>query len=296
MAELRIEPILPRFGAEISGVDITQPLDEATQAAIRAAQNQWGVTVWRNTGLTDETHVAFSRIFGEVMLAPRIGTMPPKYACPELFDASNIDREGNILDDERTRILNRGNRLWHTDSSFMPSGQRAAQSLLLCHEAPPEGGPTWFADTRGAYEDLPEAMKARLAGLEAEHNYFWSRRRAGYPVTEEQIAAMPRPRHALVHRHLGSGRLALYIGSHAKDIAGLPSEEGRPLLDELLAHATQPAYVFSVEYRPGDLVIWDNLCSMHRGGDFDDTRHRRDMRRTTIYERDHVAAPEMAAA
>ncbi len=284
---LTVEPILPRFGAEVSGVDITRPLDEQTRRAIIETQNRYGVTVWRHTGLDDETHIAFSRNFGYIELAPRIEGRPYRHAHREIFDASNLDAEGRIIQDELVRLHKRGDRLWHTDSSFMDI--RSAQSLLLCHEAPPSGGETWFADTRTAYEDLPQAMKDRIEGLEALHSLWWSRSRAGFPLTEEEIDARPHARHPLTHIHQGSGRKALYIAAHARDIVGMPREEGRALLRELIEFATQPKYVFNVTYEPGDMVIWDNLCSMHRGGDFDDLTHRRDMRRTTVRE---GAAPQ----
>jgi alpha-ketoglutarate-dependent 2,4-dichlorophenoxyacetate dioxygenase len=286
---IQVKPVLPQFGAEISGVDITRPLDEATQREILAAQSLWGVTVWRDTHLDDESHVAFSRIYGHLELAPRPAGRKMRHERPELFDASNLDAEGNIIDNELIRVTKKGDRLWHTDSSFM--NVRSAYSLLLCHEAPPEGGPTWFADTRTAYDDLPQARKDQLEGLTARHSYYWSRMKAGYPYTEEDIDEKPFARHPLVHVHAPSGRKALYIGAHARDIEGMPREEGRALLKELIEHATQPKYVFQVFYKPGDMVIWDNLCSMHRGGDFDDRAHRRDMRRTTVRE---GAAPETA--
>jgi alpha-ketoglutarate-dependent 2,4-dichlorophenoxyacetate dioxygenase len=180
------------------------------------------------------------------------------------------------------RQFSKGNRLWHTDSSYMT--MRSAYSLLLCHEAPPLGGETWFADTRTAYEDLSPSMKDRIANLEAIHSIWWSRRLGGLPLTEEEIDARPHARHPLVHVHKGSGRKALYIGAHARDIVGLQREEGRALIRELIEFATQPKYVFSVRYKVGDMVIWDDLCTMHRGGDFDEVNHRRDMRRTTIRE------------
>lgn len=276
---IKVEPILPGFGAEISGVDITRPLDEATREQVRSAQSEWGVTVWRGTGLTDETHVAFSRIFGDLIKAPR----PPassRMSLPELFDASNLDREGEIVTDDRIRMYKRGDRLWHSDSSFIP--QRSSQSLLLCHEAPPEGGETCFADARAAYDDLPQAMKDRLEHLEAEHSHAWSRRRAGMPRTEAEIDAMPGVRHALVSIHPGSGRKSIYVGSHARDVMGLPRDEGRALIDELIAWCSRPQYTFCIKYEPGDLTIWDNLCSLHRGSDFADLEFRRDMRRTTV--------------
>ena len=281
---LTVTPLSLRFGAEISGLDITRPLDEATRAAIRAAQDTWGVTVWRDTGLDDAGHVAFSRLFGHVELAPVHKGKPPRFALPELFDASNIDAEGRIIDNELRRLINAGNRLWHIDSSYMEV--RSAQALLLCHEAPPPhvSAPTLFADARSAWDDLPQAMKDRIEGLSARHCYFYSRMKAGYPTTEEELDRMPHSVHPLVHVHRGSGRKTIYAGAHARDIVGMGRDEGRALLDELNAHITQEKYVISVDYRPGDMSIWDNLCVMHRAGDFDDTAWRRDMRRTTIRE------------
>jgi alpha-ketoglutarate-dependent 2,4-dichlorophenoxyacetate dioxygenase len=285
---LSVKPILERFGAEVSGVDISRPLDEATAKEIVDIQNSWGVTVWRDTGLDDAGHVAFTRIFGDIILAPPLKD-GPRFSHPELFDASNLDRAGNIVDDEMRRITNRGNRLWHIDSSFMDV--RAAQSLLLCHEAAPHGGPTHFADARSAYDDLPQSMKDRIEGLEARHCYFWSRQKAGYPYTEEEIDAFQHAVHPLVHVHRASGRKALYIGAHARDIVGMERDEGRALLDELNDWATRPQYTFAVEYQAGDMTIWDNLCCLHRAGDFDETTYRRDMRRTTIRDPQSPGAP-----
>ena len=284
---LTIKPILPHFGAEISGIDITQPLDAATRQAVIDAQHKYGVTVYRDTGLNDETHIAFSRNFGHLEQAPAPNGRKTRHAYRELFDASNLDPDGNIIDNEMVRLHKRGDRLWHTDSSFMDI--RSAYSLLLCHETPPEGGQTWFADTRGAYDDLPQSMKDRIAPLKARHSLWWSRKMAGYPFTEEEIDARPHAIHPLVHVHAGSGRKALYVAAHARDIVGMPVEEGRALLKELIEFATQPKYTFAVTYKVGDMSIWDNLCSMHRGGEYDEAIHRRDMRRTTVRE---GAAPE----
>src|SRR3569833_876543 len=168
---------------------------------------------------------------------------------------------------------------------------RAAQSLLLCHDAPPDSAPTWFADARGAYDDLPQAVKQRIEGLEARHCYFWSRMKAGYPYTEEQVDEFQHVFFLLVHVYLGSGRKALYVGAHARDIVGMSREEGRALIDELNAWVAQPQYTFAVDYRAGDMTIWDNLCSFHRAGDFDEAAHRRDMRRTTLRDPQSPGAP-----
>lgn len=279
---LTITPILPRFGAEVSGIDLKAPLDEPTKQEVVDAMNQWGVCVYRNTGLDDEGHIEFSRIFGHLELCPVRPGQKPKFAHRELFDASNLDAEGNIVKDEAVVATKRGDRLWHTDSSFMPL--RSAYSLLLAHEVPSAGGETWFADTRSAYDDLPQEMKDRIEHLEVEHSYWWSRKLAGLPVPEDEVDSRLKARHPLVHVHEGSGRKALYVAAHAKDVVGMSAEEGRALIRELIEFATQPQYVFSVKWSPGDLVIWDNLCTMHRGGDFDVMNERRDMRRTTVRE------------
>lgn len=277
-----IEPLSERFGAEISGVDITGPLDEDTQQAIRAAQDEWGVTVWRNTGLDDASHVAFSRIFGHVELAPVHKGKTPRFSQPELFDASNVDADGNIVDNELRRLINAGNRLWHADSSYMEV--RSSQALLLCHSSPPVSAPTHFADCRGAYDDLPQSMKARIEGLSARHCYFYSRMKAGYPTTEEELDAMPHATHPVVHVQPATGRKSIFLGNHARDIVGMDREEGRALIDELNDFITRDGNTIAVEYQPGDMSIWDNLTTLHRAGEFDDTAHARDMRRTTIRE------------
>ncbi|UUX95184.1 TauD/TfdA family dioxygenase [Aquabacterium sp. J223] len=275
---LSIRPILPRFGAEISGVDITRPLDEATRRAVVEAQNRWGVTVWRQTGLDDETHIAFSRIFGHLERAPERPGMKHR----ELFSAGNLTADGKINTDPAAITYRAGDRLWHTDSSFMDL--RSAYSLLLAHEVPREGGATWFADTRSAYDDLPQETKDRLDGLEVEHSLWWSRKQGGAAITREQIDERQKARHPLVHVHAGSGRKALYLGAHAYQVVGMDWEESRALIDQLNTWTTQPAYTFSILYQPGDMVIWDNLCTYHRGGEFDYLNERRDMRRTTARE------------
>ena len=287
---LTVEPILPRFGAECSGLDLTRPLTADEVKQVTGAMDTWGICVYRNTGMNDDQHVEFSRNFGYLERVPRREGVRFRLPHRELFDASNLNIDGEITQDQSAIQYRKGDRLWHTDSAFME--KRTSYSLLLAHSVPPEGGETWFADTRGAYDDLSQSMKDRLEGLVAEHSYWWSRMKAGYPFTEADIDARPSARHPLVHVHAGSGRKALYIGAHARDIVGLPRDEGRALLKELIAFATQPQYVFEVFYRPGDMVIWDNLCSMHRGGDFDDLAHRRDMRRTTIREGAAPSSPD----
>jgi alpha-ketoglutarate-dependent 2,4-dichlorophenoxyacetate dioxygenase len=282
---LSIRPLHPLFMAEVSGVDLTRPLDAAALQSVVGAMDQYAVCVYRATGLTDESHIAFSRRLGELELAPRLfGSGLVRFKHPELFDAGNLDASGNILTDERRRVYNKGNALWHTDSSFNP--HRSAYSLLLAHEIPPEGGATQFADMRAAYDALPESMRQRIEGLIVEHWLWHSRQLAGYPEpTEAERKAKPPARHPLVQVHPGSKRKTLYLASHASHVVGWPVEEGRQLLRELIEFATQPQFCYELHWQTiGDLVIWDNRCTMHRATSFDDRKYRRDMRRTTVYE------------
>jgi alpha-ketoglutarate-dependent 2,4-dichlorophenoxyacetate dioxygenase len=292
---MNVRPIAPGFGAEVSGVDLTRPLDAATVKGVIDAMDKWGVCVYRNTGLNDDTHIAFSRQLGSLFKVPtapfarslqKDGQAPrpglrSRHKNPEIFDASNLDADGRIVADELTMIHKRGDRQWHTDGSFSPDG-RSSYSLLLAWEVPPEGGPTHFADARSAYEDLPQAMKEKIQNLVAVHSIWYSRKTGGLPISDAEIAERPSAQHRIVQLHAGSGRKTLYIASHASHIIGMPVEQGRKLLRELIEFATQPQYTITVHYMPGDLAIWDNRCTMHRGGDFDDRGHRRDMRRTTV--------------
>ena len=282
---LAAQPLGPSFVAEVAGVDFSRPIDAATLAAIIAAMDRYAVCVFRGTGLTDESHITFSRQLGKLEHAPRLfGKSITRFAHPELFDAGNLDAQGQILVDERRRLYNKGNALWHTDSSFNP--HRSSYSLLLAHEVPPVGGDTHFADTRAAYDALPAELQAKIEDLWAEHWLWHSRMLAGYPEpTEAERQAKPPARHKLVQTHPGSGRKTLYIASHASHIVDWPVEAGRKLLRELIEFATQPQFVRAVSWKQaGDLVIWDNRCTMHRATPFEDTLYRRDMRRTTVFD------------
>ncbi len=271
--------------AEVAGVDFSRPVDPHCLATIVAALDRYAVCVFRHTGLDNAAHIAFSRQLGALESAPRLfGREMARFQEQELFDAGNLDAAGNILVDERRRLYNKGNALWHTDSSFNP--HRSSYSLLLAHEVPPTGGDTEFADMRAAYDALPRDLQEQCAGLVAEHWLWHSRMLAGYPEpTEAERLAKPPAQHELVQTHPGSGRKTLYIASHASHIVGRPVEEGRRLLQELIVRATQPQFVRAVAWKQaGDLVIWDNRCTMHRATPFEDTVFRRDMRRTTVYE------------
>jgi alpha-ketoglutarate-dependent 2,4-dichlorophenoxyacetate dioxygenase len=187
------------------------------------------------------------------------------------------------MDPESRRRLDwLANRLWHTDASFR--AVPGALSMLYAHVVPAEGGDTEFADLRAAWDALPEAMQEMIEPLVAEHSIFHSRALIGFTdFTDEERAAMPPVPQRLVRRHPGSGRKMLYLASHASHIIGWPVPDGMLLLRELIEHATQPEFVYRHAWRQGDLVIWDNRCTMHRGRAYDETQPR-DLRRITTQD------------
>ncbi len=285
---LSIHQLHPLFACEIAGVDL-RDVDEPTLGEIVAAMDRYAVAVvHHDRPLTDEQHIAFSKRLGPVHRTRAATTAKgkePRVRYLEIIDQSNMDETGQLFTEGDRRLLfKRANRLWHTDMSF--NAVRATYSLLSAHALPPGGGPeTEFADMRAAYDALPEATKARLDGLVCEHSYWHSRVVGGGPeATAEELAFMPPARHRLVHVHPSSGRKVLYLASHAASIVGWPVAEGRALLAELMAHATAPRFVHAHHWRIGDVVIWDNLATMHRARPFADLTEMRDVRRTTCRE------------
>jgi len=201
-----------------------------------------------------------------------------------MVDLSNVDpnTENRLMGwSDRRMLYQSGNQLWHTDSSFKPVPAMA--SLLSGREVPPVGGETEFASMRHAYRTLPEATRQGLEGKVVVHSILYSRSTIAKGLFDpEHEKALPPVRQALVRTNPVNGRKAVYVGSHAWYVEGMPDQESRRLLDELLAHATRPASVYTHRWRPWDLVMWDNRSVLHRGRPWDAARHRRVMRRTTI--------------
>lgn len=288
----------PLFVAELTGIDLAAGIDARTQGEIARTMDRYAVTVLPDQNLDDEKQTAFAALYGPLEVSPPVQSRHGGPAAqerirnPNIFDVSNLDENGKILDPvDQRRAYRQGNELWHTDSSFRQKS--ATWSMLHARVVPPSGADTEFVDTRAAYDALPEAMKARINGLVAEHSIWHSRAKlGGYTPTEDERKARPPARHALVRRHPGSRRNALYIASHASHIIGWPEDEGRALIDELIAFATQPRFVYAHQWRRGDLVIWDNRCTMHRATPFESSVHVRDMRRATIV--DTTAGPPAA--
>ncbi len=290
----RVKRLHPLFVAEINGVDLRQPLDATTKRTIEDAMDQYAVSVVPAQDIDDARQVAFAGSFGPLEVAPMVQGktgargVGKRIKHREIFDISNLDDDGRILDaDDQRATYQQGNQLWHTDSSFR---QRSATwSMLHARVIPPDGADTEFVDTRAIYDALPDRMKSRIESAVAEHSIWHSRAKlGGYTPTDEERASRPPARHPLVRRHPGSGRKALYIASHASHIIGWPVEEGRALLEELIEFATQPQFIYAHKWRVGDLVIWDNRCTLHRATPYQSTQYVRDLRRTTIID---VAQP-----
>ena len=280
---LAIRQIHPHFVGEVSGIDLTRPLAPDQVAALEAGMDRYAVLVFHDQQLTDEQQMAFTRNFGAIEEA-RGGniTRPEQQRLPKgMNDVSNLDKDQKPLArDDRRRLFNLGNQLWHSDSSFRAIP--AKYSLLSCRLPAEHGGNTEFADMRAAYDALDAATKAELQGLICEHSLMYSRGSLGFTeLTEEERAAFRPVRQSLVRVHPVSGRKSLYLSSHIGTIVGWPRPEAMAFIRDLAEHATQPEFVHVHRWRQWDLVIWDNRQTMHRVRRFDDTKPR-DMRRTTV--------------
>lgn len=290
---LQVTQIHKHFVGEATGIDLSEPLDRATIAAVNAAMDRYAVLVFRDQPLTQGQQIDLARSFGPLdMGLKKLKKQPDRLEHAELADMSNLgDGGGIVARDSRKIVGNIANQLWHSDSSFQRPAAR--YSMLAAVQVPASGGDTEFADLRAAYDALPEATKREIDGLEAEHYALHSRFLLGdTDYTEEQKAALPPVWWPLVRTHPGSGRKILFAGIHARAIKGWTVAEGRMLLMDLLEHATQPEFVYVHKWRPNDLVIWDNRSTLHRGRRFD-LAQARELRRATTLDVD--AATQVAA-
>ncbi|OGA26074.1 MAG: hypothetical protein A3I02_00005, partial [Betaproteobacteria bacterium RIFCSPLOWO2_02_FULL_67_26] len=279
---IAICPVTPVFVAEIGDVDLST-LAEADLAEIRIAFWKYAVLIFPDQKLAANQHLAFARHFGPIETDRVLdATVTPQRLANDFADISNLTPEGRIWSkDSRQRLYKAGNKLWHTDSSF--KRRPGLCSLLYAHTVAPLGGHTEFADQRAAYDALPDAMKQKLRGLVAEHSIATSRRKSGFTgFNEDESKRLPPVPQTVVRTIPESGRKSLYVASHAGRIFGVPEQEGQALLDQLIAHTTQRQFVYTHRWRPRDLVMWDNRCTMHRGTDYDDLRWVRNMQRATV--------------
>jgi alpha-ketoglutarate-dependent 2,4-dichlorophenoxyacetate dioxygenase len=278
-----IRQIGPGFVGEVSGLDITSAVAPEDVAAIEAGMDRYAVLVFRNARLTDAQQVAFSRNFGtiEKAVGSNVTKTEDRRLSLDLADVSNLDKTHiPLARDNRQRLFNLGNMLWHSDSSFRAIP--AKYSLLSARSVNPKGGDTEFADMRAAHDMLDEETRVEIDDYVCEHSLMYSRGALGFlDYSEEEKETFRRVRQRLVRTHPVTGRKSLFLSSHAGTILGLPTPEARIVLRDLTEHATQPRFVYVHKWRLHDLVMWDNRQTMHRGRRYDET-HPRDVRRTTI--------------
>ncbi|MGE0224949.1 MAG: TauD/TfdA dioxygenase family protein [Acetobacteraceae bacterium] len=278
-----VKPLHPLFVGEVSGVDLTQPLPDDTIAAIEAAIARHAVLVFRDQRITDDQQLDFSRRFGTLEETRGTGISKPgeQRLHPAFADVSNLDKDNTVLArDNRRRLYSLGNMLWHSDSSF--KAIPASYSLLSGRVVVDKGGETEFADMRAAYDSLDAETKAEIEDLVCEHSLIYSRETLGFGDLSDAERATMRPvRQRLVRTHPISGRKSVYLSSHIGKIIGWPVPEALAFIRDLTEQATQRAFVYTHRWRPFDLVMWDNRCTMHRARRYAATQVR-DMRRTTV--------------
>jgi alpha-ketoglutarate-dependent 2,4-dichlorophenoxyacetate dioxygenase len=291
---MQIMPLGPGFAAEVRGaglVDVAARDD--TYAEVRAAFDEHSVLLFRDQPITDELQVAFSQRFGplEVAKAASIGEGTP------FSILTNVDpATGNLVPpDHKEALRSRANQLWHTDSSFKVPP--ALASVLSARVIPPHGGETEFTSMRNAWARLPESVRDRLANSWAWHDYAHSRGKiAPQLASERERTTMPPVCWRMRWVNPVNERASLYVASHTCGIEGMQKEEALALVDQLIADATRPEYTYLHTWRAGDVVMWDNRATLHRGRPWPDNLHPRHMRRTTISATDADGVADLRPA
>ena len=288
MSRLAFKPLHRDFGAEVTGVQLSGDLPSDLVTELHAAIDRYALLVFPEQDMSDARQLGLTRLLGE--------PEPEHVTFGKTGDVTYFGTVGNVEDDGSKRgnadagtHYQTGNQLWHSDSSFrqVPS----YVSILHAYEVPGEGGATEFASMRAAYGRLPENLRARIDPLYVVHDYVFSRSQVA-PVDPNHAASLPPVLHRLVRVNPATGCKNYYVGSHARSIAGWSGIDSRRLLDDLLAQATEPEYVVSQHWRPGDTVIWDNRCLLHRGRGYDADRWRRRMRQTRVMGSERGLIPE----
>jgi len=270
------------FAGQVTGVDVTKPLAERERVAIENAMDTFGVLVFPNQVIDDDQQYAFSVNFGTMEKATGdMTTQSGRRLSMDINDISNLNKDGKVLDrNDRTRLFGLGNMLWHSDSSFKSTP--AKYSLLSARLLPDSGTRTEFADMRSAWDTLDPAIQKECTDLVCEHSQIYSRGKLGFTdFTQEELEKWQPVLQRLVRRHPGSRRLSIYLSSHIGTIVGWPVPEARLFIQDLEEHATQPQFVYSHQWQPWDLVMWDNRVLMHRARRYDYTKPR-DLHRTTV--------------
>ena len=289
---MELIPLAQGFAAELGGVNLVDvAASDAAYRAVRAAFETHSVLVFRGQSISDDVQAAYSRAFGPLELV-KLGSVGHGTFYSRL---NNLGPDGKLVPENDRQIWRaRANQLWHTDSSFKQTP--ALASVLSARTLPSDGGETEFTSTRLAWERLPTARQARLERAIVTHSYANSRDQI-HPelMTPAERAALPPVRWRMTWRNPVNGRRALYIASHAYAVDGMGDNEAKALLAELIAEATRPEVTYLHRWRQGDVVMWDNRATMHRGRPWP-LSEPRVMVRTTIQARDEDGLKEMRPA
>lgn len=270
-----VTPIAAALGAEITHIDLSQPLSDAQFAVIAAAFAQHLVLVFRDQPLSDAQQLAFARRFGELEDHINAPTRHEKHDKVQVF--SNVRPDGTTLGVHPEL----GTLVWHTDKSYVATPSLA--TILRSPAIARDGGDTLFANTQAAYADLDEATRQKIGKLTAVHSWERSREKVGErPATPEQIAAAPPVEHPIARTHPVTGRKAIYVGSHASHVAGMDHDDGVRLLAELEQFATQEKYIYRHKWRRNDVLMWDNRGTMHCVTPYDAAKEKRAIHRVVV--------------
>jgi taurine dioxygenase len=259
----QVRPLSWRTGSEIVGLDLraSEHLSDATIAALWQLLGERGILLFRGQVLDHDQHLAFTRRFGPLAKTGLLGRHAPA-GYPDIFTVTNIKKDGQRSETENAA------QQWHSDQSFLPVPARA--SLLRCVHAPQFGGDTMFANMYQAYEALSDGLKATLEPLRAWHTLFSTRsqrlsgRKAFSSVSPEELERMKGHAHPVIRTHTDTGKKTLYVSEQMVDhFDGWSTEDSAPLLDYLFALSVQPAHTYRHRWQPGDLIFWDNRCTMH---------------------------------
>lgn len=253
-----ITPTEATLGASITDVDLAN-LNDTTWRVVEGAFHEFGALIFPNQHLTEEAQIGFAKRFGDLeLLTPDVQM--------QAVSISNQKDDGSVYESEEFRYKTlRGNEGWHTDSSYMPLAAKA--SILSAQVVPPSGGETEVADMRAAYDELSKDMKDRIDSLEAHHSLYQSQAKIGYSIETGSgygYHTKGAPLRPLVKTHPITGRKSLFVGRHAYDIPGMEQEDGQRLLDELVDFACRPPRIYTHHWQPGDVLMWDNRCVLHR--------------------------------
>ncbi|MEQ9641924.1 MAG: TauD/TfdA family dioxygenase [Alphaproteobacteria bacterium] len=268
------------LGAEVRGLDLRRPMDPDTFAAVHQAWMDHLVLVFPGQDMSDDEHVGFTRQFGEPEIHQQ--KIIKSARVPEIFRVANTDEDGNLLPPSAEPVKQLSSaQMWHTDSSYRANPSMG--TILRGLEVVREGGETMFVNLYEVWDALPDDVKAKVRGRKARHNFEYIRAMRGLPpLSAEERAAMPPVWQPMVRTHPVTGRTSLYISVIYNDeVEGMGPDEAKAFIAELAAFAEQPRFVYSHKWRPGDLLIWDNRCTMHQVTPWDPAA-RRVLHRTTI--------------